>query len=73
MGFKFWSSWVPEGRKLKSQYYGGFFIIMLKVDLQISQIVERHFCEKSGFIFILFRINFAGISYINLKAISIFW
>ena len=53
MGFKFWSSWGPGGRKPKSPYYGGFFFIMLKVDLKISPLLERSFCEKFS--------NFIGI------------
>ena len=46
MGLKVWSSWGPGGRKPKSHYYGGFFFIILKVDLEISPLLERPFCEK---------------------------
>ena len=59
MGFKFWSSWGPGGRKPKSPYYGGFLFIMLKFDI----VVVYFRGLISGFIF-LFRINFRT-NYLN--------
>ena len=69
MGLKVWSSWGPGGRKPKSPYYGGFFFYHAKSRHRSSVFLRPNFMVH----FFLFRINFKGISYIKLKAISIFW